>query len=113
MYFKQNSHIHNLPSGKFAYSSGNGALYQVWISYLPNRIDRIRGAVSVEVRSAGVEGAGDVAGPGVGGGMGICNKVDRRVEGPAIGVSGISEVLRCGGGGGGWGLNLCYNHVIK
>lgn len=113
IYFKQNSHIHNLPSGKFAYSSGNGALYHVWISYSPNRIERIRGTLSTDVMgvSIGVEGVGDVVEPGVGGG--ICKSVERRVEGPAIGVSGISEVLRCGGSGGGCGLNLCFSCMIS
>ena len=42
IYFKQNSHIQSLPSGVFENSSGNGASYQVWISYGPNRTVRIR-----------------------------------------------------------------------
>ena len=59
MYFKQNSHIHNLPSGKLAYSSGNGASYQVWISYSPNRMVRIRNAGVVEDEATGGKGKGD------------------------------------------------------
>lgn len=38
IYFKQNSHNHNLPSGTYAYSSGYGAEYHVLISYGPNLI---------------------------------------------------------------------------
>ena len=59
MYFRQNSHIHNLPSGKLAYSSGNGASYQVWISNSPNRMVRIRSVGAVEDEATGGKGKGD------------------------------------------------------
>ena len=59
MYFRQNSHIHNLPSGKLAYSSGNGASYQVWISYSPNRMVRIRNVGALEDEATGGKGKGD------------------------------------------------------
>ena len=59
MYFRQNSHIHNLPSGRLAYSSGNGASYQVWISYSPNRMVRIRKVGVVEEEATGGKGKGD------------------------------------------------------
>ena len=79
MYFKRNSHIHNLPSGKLAYSAGNGASYQVWISNSPHRMVRIRnvGVVGDEATGGkgkgdgelrfGVDGGGESRGRGVGG----------------------------------------------
>lgn len=59
MYFRQNSHIHNLPSGRLAYSSGNGASYQVWMSYSPKRMVRIRKVGAVEDEATGGKGKGD------------------------------------------------------
>jgi hypothetical protein len=59
MYLRQNSQIHNLPSGRFAYSSGNGASYQVWISYSPKRMVRIRNVGAVEDEATGGKGNGD------------------------------------------------------
>ena len=59
MYLRQNSHIHNLPSGRLAYSSGNGASYQVWMSNSPNLIVRIRNVGALEDEATGGKGKGD------------------------------------------------------
>lgn len=68
IYFKQNSHNHNLPSGTYAYSSGYGAEYHVLISYGPNLIVLIFSNLALPVQGTtscvvpGVEGNGCASG---------------------------------------------------
>lgn len=61
IYFKQNSQIHNRPSGIDAYSSGKGASYHVLMSYWPKRMLRIRSVPGSNLGRGppGVEGAGE------------------------------------------------------
>ena len=63
MYLRQNSQIHSRPSGTTAYSSGNGAVYQVSMSNWPKRMHLIfsKGegpALFVDPDGPGVEGCG-------------------------------------------------------
>jgi hypothetical protein len=117
MYFKQNSHIHILPSGMFAYSSGNGASYQVLISNWPKRMVRMRRVGSeLGVGIAGVEAEGDgEAGEVVERVATCCNVDDRsgRKDGPATGKSVFSDMPRVGGSGGGGGVAIfCSDSIL-
>ena len=111
IYLRQNSHIHIFPSGILAYSSGNGASYQVLMSYCPKRILCILSTPGSNLGRAasdppGVEGPGELPNEksnsepvmlrlGTGVELWICcNVTERRGRGrpPVVNSSGRSNV---------------------